>query len=71
MANNKKAASKEAAKPKKVFVTVNEKKYELLGGPNKKYIFKGETFTKETAAKNAELLKALAATGSPLLEEVS
>jgi hypothetical protein len=75
MATVKKAGAKTPAKPKKVFVEVtgadNKKtKYELLGGPNKKYIFQGETFTKETAAKNEALIDSLVATGSPLLEEV-
>lgn len=76
MAEKKQAASKkEAAKPKRVFVTVKDsegksKKYELLGGPNKKFIFQGGKFNKEEAAKEEKLIASLVATGSPLLEEV-
>ena len=69
-----KAASEEAAKPEKVFVTVKiedkDQKFELLGGPNKKFIFQGETFSKEKAAKNEKLIASLVATGSPLLAKV-
>lgn len=75
MATDKKAGAKAPAKPKKVYVTVKgednkSKKFELLGGPTKKFIFQGESYTKENAAKNPELIASLLATGSPLLEEI-
>ena len=70
MAEDKKAGAKAPAKPKKVFVTVDKVKYELLGGPNKKYIFQGETFNKETASKKKDLIASLLKSESPLLEKV-
>ncbi len=75
MATTKKAGANAPAKSKKVFVEItgaDDKKIkcELLGGPNKKFIFQGEAFSKEQAAKNEALIKSLVATGSPLLQEV-
>lgn len=75
MATAKNAGDNTPAKPKKVFVTVKgadnkSTKFELLGGANKKFIFQGETYSKETASKNEALIASLVATGSPLLEEV-
>lgn len=69
-----KQEQKAPAKPKKVFVTVKgednkDVKYELLGGPNKQYFFKGVRYTKEDAVKNNDLIESLIATNSPLLEK--
>lgn len=74
MAQNKKAGAKAPAKPKNVYFTVKDEagknvKFKLLGGPNKKYIFNGDTYSKEEAAKNEKLCAALVATGSPCIEK--
>jgi hypothetical protein len=69
MAKDNTAASKEAA-PKKVIFELEKVKYELLGGPNKNFIFQGERFTKEEAGKNEALCAALVASGSSVVEKV-
>jgi hypothetical protein len=65
-----KAASTKGAAPKRVYFEVDKVKYELLGGPNKQYVFQGERFNKEKAGKNVEFLEALVKSGSPVAEKV-
>lgn len=69
MAKEIKAASSEAAS-KKVLFKVEDQTYELLGGPNKNFVFKGERFSKEEAGKNTDLLVSLIANGSPNVVKV-
>lgn len=68
MANNKKAAGKKPAAPKKVYYTSEAKaKYEVLG---KNFRFKMEKFTAEEAVENKELMETLIKAESPSIKKV-
>lgn len=65
MADNKKAAGKKPAAPKKVFFTAeNQKKYEVVG---KRFLYLGDTFTAEEASKNKELMEKLIKNNAPAI----